>query len=208
MSKRLRHGSAMSRASCVLLLSVATADALTMISAVAEVLYMYSESVGNDMILPFSSCQTMLILERLSAVPHAASTWFTVILAVQRYVCVSCPFAAGKYISVKRSTMCVLTVTLLTIGMHLYRFKDTNFAAVLIEKHSIPGQTIKTCKGMYLSWITDVVLYESVFAWTRIVTFQLLPCILILIFVLLILKSLENMKLASRHMQITVTKQQ
>ena len=210
LSRRLRRGSSMSRASCVLLLSVATADALTMIVAFAEVTYMFSQSLVtcNSMILPFSSCKTMFILERLSAVPHAASTWFTVILAIQRYVCVSFPFVAGKYINIKQSTVCILIVSVLSIGMHMCRFLDTNFVEVLIDHPSMPGHVIQTCMATYMLWISDTVLYESVFAWIRIVTTQLVPCIFIMTFVVLMLKTFENMKLVAKHMQVTGTKQQ
>ena len=208
LSKRLKRGSTMSRASCVLLLSVATADVLTLMSAISEVIFMYSQSLDNNMILSLSSCHTMLILERLSALPHAVSTWFTVILTIQRYVCVSCPFHAGKYIIVKRSMMCVLMVSVFSIGMHICRFVDATFVAVLLEHPSVPGKTIETCKKVYQPWIDDVVLYESLFAWTRIVIFQLLPCVLILIFVLSILKSLAKMKIATKDLRITASNQQ
>ena len=205
---RLRQGSNMTRASCGLLLFVAAADAMTMISTVSEATYMYSQSLGNNMLLPYSSCQIMLILERLSTVPHAASTWFTVLLGIQRYICVSFPFVAGKYITVKRSTMCVLIVCLASIGMHLCKFLDTSFVEVLIEHASIPGQTIETCRAKYRPWVRDKILYESVFAWTRIVTMQIVPCILMMTFGLLLLKSLRKQNLATENNQLTVTKQQ
>ena len=208
LSTRLRRGSRMTRASCILLLFVAAADAMTMISAVAEVTYMYGQSLDNNMILPYSSCQIMMILERLSAVPHAASTWFTVVLAIQRYICVSFPFVAGKYITVKRSTMCVLIVSLVSIGMHLCKFLDTSFVEVLIEHPFIPGQPMKTCRAKYRSWVHNRVLYRSLFAWTRIVTMQILPCILMMTFVLLLLRSLGKMNLATKNKQLTVTRPQ
>ena len=198
----------MSRASCLLLIYIAAADALTMLFAMAELIYLYSKTSDSDMLLPFSSCGTMLVLERLSAISHAASTWFTVILAIQRYICVSLPFLAGKYINVKLTTTVVFVVTLLTLSLHVCRFFDTQFSKISVESSYFSEFTTDSCKARYSPWIQDPVLYESLFAWIRISVTQIIPCFLMVIFVVLMIKALRSMKLATKHMHVTESKHQ
>lgn len=72
LSKKLRKlSSQMNKASCMLLFAIAAADSFTMCFALAEVIYRYVETDGNNGILLFGKCRVMLVLERLSAIPHA-----------------------------------------------------------------------------------------------------------------------------------------
>ena len=195
----------MSKASCVLLIAVAIADILTMVFSVAEIAYMFSESRKNSNSLPFDSCRTTLILERLSAIPHVASTWFTVILAFQRYLCVSKPFSAGNYITVKSSMICIMFVSVFSVAMHVCRFFDKTFNHMNVFNQRF-NTTISTCKDVYATWVKDPEVYESVFAWTRICLAQFIPSILIVIFVTSMIISMRKMTKRSVHMQTGETK--
>ena len=206
--KRIRTGSSMSRASYFLLISIASADSLTLLFAITEVVFLYVEIQGNENILPFDSCNTMLILERLSAIPHAASTWFTVLLAIQRYVCVAVPFAAERYININKSIISVIVVSLFNIILHACRFFDRKFAKTSLRSMTMPGTRIETCLSVHQSWILDPVFYESMFSWLRIVVTQLIPCLLIVCFVYLMLKSLKNMNVATKQMHVARTQRQ
>ena len=197
--KRGQKSSSMTKASCVLLAAIAIADALTMIFALAELIYLYTERRRNYMFLPPRSCSTMLVLERLSAIPHAVSTWLTVILAIQRYLCVSVPFDAAKYIDVKSSIIYVTVTNVFSACLHACRFIDTQFEETYITLSSVPDVSIHTCSSKYRSWVKYPLRYESVFAWIRILTTQLLPCILIVIFVALMLKTLIKKNVLSKH---------
>ena len=89
IQKLRKANSQMNKASCLLLIAVALADLLTMCFALAEICFLFNATTDNNGFIPLGTCQAMLVLERLSAIPHAASVWFTVILAIQRYFCVS-----------------------------------------------------------------------------------------------------------------------
>ena len=190
----------MSKASCVLLIAVASTDILTMVFSVTEIGFMFSETRKNNNTMPFDSCRTMLILERLSAIPHVASTWFTVILAFQRYLCVAKPFSAGNYITVKSSLICILCVSALSIAIHICRFNDKTFEQISVI-HQKQNTTIHTCKDVYAKWVKDPTLYESVFAWTRIGLAQFIPSILMVIFVTSMIILMRKMTMRSMHMQ-------
>ena len=93
--QRLRNAnSQMNKASCLLLIVVALMDLLTMGFALAEICFLFSATSDDSGFIPLTKCRVMLVLERLSAIPPAASTWVTVILAIQRFCCVSTPFAS------------------------------------------------------------------------------------------------------------------
>ena len=205
--KLYKASSEMSKASCLLLIIVAVADVLTMGFALTEISYLYAKTDNNYGFLPFDSCKVNIILERISAIPHAASTWFTVILAIQRYLCVSRPFSAGNYISLKSSCAYVLIVSVLTISLHVYRFFDTTFEEITVQVTSDLGNiTTKTCEAKPAKWVTDPILYESLFAWIRIGVTQFIPCILIVCFVFLMIKSLKHSTQMTKRMKLADSK--
>ena len=199
--------SSMSRTSCLLLISVATSDALTMCFAAAEIGYLYSETMENSGFLLPDKCRMMMILERLSAIPHMTSTWLTVILAIQRYLCVSRPFAAERYVSVKSSSILIIVVCGATLSLHMCRFFDKTFTNVVIHlPTSFKNDSIATCDGNYANWIKDPTVYESCFAWIRIAVAQFIPCVLLVSFVCLMVRKLQRTTLITAQMQSTHSK--
>ena len=195
--KQRRIKSQMSNASCLLLIAVAVTDAMTMGFALAEVGYRFKTTEENNGFLPFEACKTMLVLERVSAIPHASSTWMTVILAVQRYLCVSRPFSAGKYIKVKSVWIYIMFVCFLTILFHVYRFFDLTFLSVIVSFNNV---TATTCYARHAAWITDPHVYESIFTWSRIFLMQILPSLMIASFVILMIRSLQKATLKIKSM--------
>ena len=191
--KRVLIGSPMSRAAFHLLAAIATADVLTLLLALTDFQYQYN-IMDENMFLPFDSCETVLILERLSAVSHAASTWLTVIVAIQRYVCISKPLIARKYIHANCSLICVVVVTVLSVAFHICRFLDRRFVKIYFPLPSVPNDKILTCQIEYAYWVKNPQFYESIFAWTRIIVMQLIPCILIVTFVSLMTVVLRKTK--------------
>lgn len=195
--QRLRKTtSQMNKASSLLLIAIALVDMLTICFGLAEIGHLFGVTKKNHGLLPPENCQTMLVIERLSAVPHAASTWFTVILAFQRYLCISRPFSAKKYITVKASCLCILVVSFLIVSLHIIRFFDKIFLSVYVK---IGNTTSLTCYGKHAHWIKNPVQYESTFAWTRIALVQFIPCVIILISVTFIVKSLRNTSRATKE---------
>ena len=187
--KQRRIKSQMSNASCLLLIAVAVTDSMTMGFALAEVGYRFKITEENNGLLPFEACKTMLVVERVSAIPHASSTWMTVILSVQRYLCVSRPFSAGKYIKVKSVWLYIMFVCFLTILFHIYRFFDLTFVNVSVSFNNV---NTTTCYARHANWITDPHVYESIFAWSRIFLMQIIPSLMIVSFVILMIRSLRK----------------
>ena len=204
--QRLRKAnSQMNKASCLLLIAVALTDLLTMCFALAEICFLFNATKDNNGFIPLGKCRAMLILERLSAIPHATSTWFTVILAIQRYVCVSKPFSASKHIRIRSSYILIISVSVLSILLHICRVFDKTFVSVNVKFNNL---TIVTCQGKHVGWINNPVLYECTFAWTRIVFTQFIPGIVMVIFVSLMIKSLRDTSKVTKRMKLSDSKLQ
>ena len=191
--------SKMNKASCLLLIAVALMDLLTMCFGLAEICFLFSATSDNNGFIPLTKCRAMLVLERLSAIPHASSTWVTVLLAIQRFYCVSKPFSASKNITVRTSYILIAAVSAFAIMLHLCRFVDKTFVSVEVNVNNI---TIVSCQGFHNGWIHNPVLYESVFAWTRISVAQFIPGVLMVIFVTLMIKSLRDTTKATKRMKL------
>ena len=195
-----KANSQMNKASCLLLMAVAFMDLSTMCFALAEICFLFSAIAENKDFIPPEKCGAMLVLERLSAIPHAASTWMTVILAIQRFCCVSKPFSASKYITLRSAYILVISVIVFAISLHMCRFFDKTFMSVQII---VSNSTITSCRGHHKNWIHNPLLYESLFSWTRIFIAQFIPGILIVTFVILMIKSLRDTSMATKRMNMT-----
>ena len=211
--KQFQTATAMSRASISILLAIAVSDALTTGFGLSEISYRFSETTGNPGFLPYSSCNTMFIIGHLSGVVHEASVWLTVILTAQRYICVSRPFFARRRINLRMSLISITIVFVVTLSFHIFRFFDRYFVKVFVEQsNTLAEESFETCDLLYASWIKDPANYESIFIWLVIALMQLLPCMIITIFVALIEKVLIKKKTGlvvaktakSQRAQITV----
>ena len=174
----------------MILIAIATADILTMGSSLAEISYLYKTTSKNSGFLPFSSCKTMYILERLSAVSHAISVWLTVILSFQRWLCVSMPFSTRRFINIRCSVISVTVTFVFVCAFHIYRFFDRVFIKVAIPANSQSGKPIGTCRSTHAQWVQDTKFYEELFMWGRITVANLIPSILIITFVTLMVRVL------------------
>ena len=199
IQRQRKAKSQMNKASCLLLNVVALMDLLTMCFALAEICFLFNAASNNSDFITLEKCRAMSILERLSAIPHAASTWVTVILAIQRFYCVSKPFSASKNITLRSSYIVVAVVSVSAILLHLCRFFDKTFVSVEVNVNNI---TIFSCQSYHKGWIHHPVLYESVFAWTRISVAQFIPGVLMVIFVTLMIKSLRDTTKATKRMKL------
>ena len=195
-----KANSQMNKASCLLLMAVAFMDLSTMCFALAEICFLFSAIAENKDFIPPEKCGAVLVLERVSAIPHAASTWITVILAIQRFYCVSKPFSASKYITLRSAYILVISVIVLAISLHMCRFFDKTFVSVQII---VSNSTITSCQGHHKDWIHNPLLYESLFSWTRIFIAQFIPGILIVTFVTVMIKSLRDTSMATKRMNMT-----
>ena len=191
LSKQMQAACPMSRASLSLLIAIATADVLTTGFGLSELCYRFSKTIGNPGFLPFGCCKIKLVMELLIWIFHEASVWFTVILTAQRYVCVSRPFLARRCINLRYSLTCVLVVFLTILALRIYRFFDQFVVKINIEQIDVAAtQIVESCDLRYASWVEDPVTYESLMLWLTIVLMQLLPSIIVVIFVCLIVNEL------------------
>ena len=185
-----RQGTRMGRSTLVILIAIATADTLTMVSSLAEISYLYKTKGENYGFLPFSSCKLMYVLERLSAVPHAISVWLTVVLSCQRWLCVAMPLTTRRFVNIRCSVISVI-VTIVTVTVfHVYRFFDRIFIKVTILTDSLSDKPIETCRSSHAEWVKDTKFYELFFMWGRIAVANVLPSFLMVAFVTLMVRGL------------------
>ena len=171
---QLMKSSIMGQATLLILIAIAIADVLTLVFSLSEIGYLYSKTTQNSEYLPLGACNTMFILERLSAVPHAASVWFTVVLAIQRNLCVANPFSARRTINIRVSLVFITIISVFIVLLHSFRFFDTVFVKAMVQDIPSAHTAIETCKSKYTEWVHDPVLYETIFVWVRIAIAQLI----------------------------------
>ena len=186
------NDSEMNKCSTLLLLCVAFFDIGTIVIALAENVFQYTKMAKNFGTLPFDSCMMKSILGRLSSVPHTISLWLTLLLSLQRYLCVSKPFDAKDTITLRKTIVSTMVLVVIAVAFHLPRFLDVSFRQVAISKDEYPGQVIMTCDIEYKDWIKNVQAYESIYLWTRFILVKFIPCTLMTIFSISMAKVLKR----------------
>lgn len=133
-------------ASHVVLIALATANILQVISIITPSIYFYALGFAEEYV-PYGWCALRHLL--LTSIPNICSTWarlLTAILSIQRYVIASFPIMAKSILKVKR-TIVIITLLLCISGllnlMSLLGYK--NIEKVYLNSTATPGKEVTGC---------------------------------------------------------------
>ena len=126
----------------ILLVAIATSDALTGLWSVPVSVYLFLLGAYRDW-LPHSWCFVYFCLsEHLPTVFHTASIWLTVGLAAQRYNYVCRPVSARRLCTTASVVRLVLVVFVVATGSQVCRFVESTFTPVLVVSRTRPNQVL------------------------------------------------------------------
>ena len=126
----------------ILLVAIATSDALTGVWSVPVSVYLFLLGAYRDW-LPHSWCFVYFCLtEHLPTVFHTASIWLTVGLAAQRYNYVCRPVSARRLCTTKSVLRLVVTIFVVAACSQVSRFVESTFSPVLVVSRTRPNQVL------------------------------------------------------------------
>lgn len=110
------------RATSLLFVSIAISDTLTGIILLPNSIYVYALE-NND--LSEEWCKAYMYMRLyFSRVLHTVSIWQTVLLGVQRYMCVCHPFFSGRLCTVWKTFIAILVIYFSAFILHIYHLID------------------------------------------------------------------------------------
>ena len=129
----------------ILLLSIALLDMFTGISRLPFDIYYYT--LGNyKEYVPYTICRvTELGQYTIPPVIHTASIWITVVLVVQRYICVCHQQVAKRWCTIPIAISCLVITCTLALLMHIVYFFDFEYTAIEIPSFLDLAKNITGC---------------------------------------------------------------
>ncbi|XP_052819862.1 G-protein coupled receptor dmsr-1-like [Mya arenaria] len=181
----------------IILTGLAVSDGLTMAFYFPFALQMYvihgiSASPDRD---TEANAKYTLTYAIASVILHSISIWLTVTLAVFRYVFIRFPRIGAQYCNIQRAKTAVISVAIVVTIVCIPNSISYEFKSQSIEP---PANSSNMTSHPSLWWIdvrnsthSDVVLQKFNF-WVQAVLVKLLPCFLLTIFSVLLVRTMQN----------------
>ena len=167
----------MRSATNVLLLAIAISDILTGIWPVPCFLHFYTFGNYKEWV-PFAWCQIYHVFtDFLPTTFHTASTWLTVALAVQRYICIFHSAKATRICTVPLTFKTVLCINIVAFLSQLSRFLDTEYIPVEVPSVNHPATMMWACETKFKPFTKAYAyIYFPIYWWFRVIFINLWPC--------------------------------
>ncbi|XP_060565305.1 sex peptide receptor-like [Ruditapes philippinarum] len=148
------------KATNLLFVSIAVSDTLTGMTLLPNSFHVYA---NGNFILTKDWCNAYMILRLyVSPVFHTVSVWQTVLLCIQRYMCVCHPFVSGRICTFWKTFISIIVMYCGAIVLHSYHLVDNKIVHI------------------QCGWDTEIPCEEScVFLWFCVALEHLLPCFLL-----------------------------
>jgi hypothetical protein len=174
------------------LCGITVSDTLTIVFPVVPFIYFFGLGHYKEY-GPYGWCRTYYYLvEVFPDISHTCSIWITVALALQRYVCVCHPLKARALFTVRKTriVICIMcTVSLLT---HILFFLQLHFISVSIPSRIDASTNVTGCDVTFAQWISpERNNFQAVACWFRTTIYDFVPCLLLIIFDVLMLKRIR-----------------
>lgn len=157
----------------LLFVSIAFSDTMTGITLLPNAFGVYAK---NLTLMSKETCNMYMLLRfYFSPVFHTVSVWQTVVLCIQRYLCVCHPFISGRICTFRNTFISIVVMYILAIVLHVYHLLDNKIGHL-------------RCR-----WRTETPCKEScMYLWFCVVLQHLLPCILLVVLTLITILKLAT----------------
>ena len=168
----------------VLLIGLAIGDILAGNVILPSYIYVYGLH-NADKELPYPMCMFYDYAGYFGAIFHQTSTWITMVLGVQRYIVVAFPMQGRRFFTIKKSVFCLILVNFISMFMYSPMFFSAKYSMVVVN-----GKTMCYCDDNLD--ISDKA--EEFMSIMRCVLGQLIPCTVLTLTTVLLVKKLRSEK--------------
>ena len=172
----------------IILLSIALLDMFTGISCLPGDMYYYTLGYYKEYV-PYNLCWiTHLTQDVVPRVLHTASIWITVLLALQRYICVCHPLVGNRWCTMPKTINCIIVICIFALLIHILNNIKIDFTLMEIPSLLNPTKNITGCT--IIRNYTNAL--HSTNLWTVVIFVKLIPCFSLLILNSLLLKTMHR----------------
>ena len=170
----------------IILFSISLLDMFTGISVLPVCIYYYTLGYYKEYV-PYHLCRiTDLGQYTIPLTIHTASIWVTVLLVVQRYICVCHPHVAKRWCTIPITISCIIITCTLALLMRIVEFIRFEYTALETPSLLDPNKNITGCnRGFYLSDYESILYIYRLWSDTIFVRFIPSFTLLVLNFVLI-----------------------
>ena len=157
--------------------------------------YIYYYTLGNyKEYVPYNLCGiTGLGQYTIPHTIHTASIWITVVLVVQRYICVCHPHVAKRWCTIPITISCIIITCILTFLMHIVYFLKYEYTAYEVPSLLDPTKNITSCSIRYSALLRDYRSIIQVYGnWSEPIFVQFIPCFTLLILNSVLIKTIRQ----------------
>ncbi|XP_017491262.1 PREDICTED: sex peptide receptor-like, partial [Rhagoletis zephyria] len=175
----------------LVLLWMAIADLLTLLSPAPWYFYMYTMGYHSVLLNGSFLCYVYNVMtEHVPILLHNSSIWLTILLAAQRYIYICHPTLAKTLCTIPKVNRAVVTIFIASISVQASRFFDTQYESVTCADDQNMATT--ACLQKVSSWVTRPEIYFPLYFGFRIVFVNLGPCIALVILNVLLFSALQR----------------
>lgn len=170
----------------ILLVGLAIGDAG--VGAVTLPLHIYYHSLQNyQFTMEYPGCIYYHVAPVISTILHTVSVWVTTALGVQRYLVVSHPFKGPKYCTITTSIVVLVYIYVLATAMYFPQFFYLQFREIFVDNGY--GHMVYVCECRRTS---VPAVYEDKLKILKLSLAKLIPCIILTITTILLVKKLDE----------------
>ncbi|KAK3581315.1 hypothetical protein CHS0354_016160 [Potamilus streckersoni] len=160
----------------LILLFIAISDALTGVITLPTYIHVFTSVNQGWVSLSEGWCEALKISKfYISRAFHTVSIWQTLLLGFQRFFCVWFPFKTKFWFTTSRTLIAVAVITVFAFVIHTYHLTEK-------KADKIEG---------YCQWkFEDPCVKSCIFLWITLLLVNILPCVLLLILTILMIKKL------------------
>ena len=187
----------------IILASIALLDMFTGISVLPFCIYYYTFGYYKEYV-PYHLCWiTYLGQHVVHRILHTASIWLTVVLALQRYICVCHPQVANRWCTIPKTISCIIAICLLALLVQIAIYIWIEFTPHTLGSLLDPTKNISSCEttfkfaqhNSYISWYQCKLWLHAIFE-------QLIPSFTLLILTSLLIRTIRQ---AARRRQMLLS---
>ncbi|GFS15370.1 FMRFamide receptor [Elysia marginata] len=175
-----------------ILIAMAFSDMMTGLFPLPFFVYFFTMERVHEWV-PYNWCRvTNFFMEYIPTIFHTASIWLTMVLAVQRYICVCHVFKARTLCTVQNSRRAVVIIYIAAALSQITRFFDQypveTFQVSLLD----PTTIVSACRMEYRPWfLSNIDLYFNIYFWFRVIFIHFIPCVSLVVMTVLLIYAMR-----------------
>jgi hypothetical protein len=180
----------------VVLMAMALSDMFTLLFPAPWLFYMYTFGNHYKPLSPPAACYAWYAMnEIIPALFHTASIWFTLALAVQRYIYVCHAPVARTWCTMPRVLKCIGWISCLAILHQSTRFADRTYSPIEIEWR---GEKTLGCVMKHSYLVTHLIpidIYYLSYYGFRVIFVHAIPCVSLVVLNVLLFRAMRKAQL-------------